>query len=230
VFLANALSPCPVTRVELDSGDNGAVVVVPDRQLSLAIGKEGQNARLCAKLSGLMVNIKSVTDAEEERIQRAADVAQQFKDSPEIAEPSAEEEITLVEAPEAQATTIEPAVELILEPESVLSIEEQLAEATLEIETARAEPDTSKAAAEPPKIPDTVWNAPKVAQQSQRIRFAEDIMAPRVNAPEEGRRKGRTGRGTEEESARSTRRSRRDQYPVDDEDTDHDDGLDDPAP
>ena len=230
VFLANALSPCPVTRVELDSGDNGAVVVVPDRQLSLAIGKEGQNARLCAKLSGLMVNIKSVTEAEEERIQRAADVAQQFKDSPEIAEPSDEEEITLVEPPEAKASTIEPAVELVLEPESVLSIEEQLAEATLEIETPQAEPDTREADAEPPKIPDTVWNAPKVAQQPQRIRFAEDIMAPRVNAPEEGRRKGRVGRAAEEESARSTRRARRDQYPVDDEDTDHDDGLDDPAP
>ena len=75
VFLANALSPCPVTRVELGPEENMATVVVPDRQLSLAIGREGQNARLCARLSGLMVNIKSVTEAEEERLQRAADAS-----------------------------------------------------------------------------------------------------------------------------------------------------------
>ena len=240
VFLANALSPCPVTRVELDPDDNGAIVVVPDRQLSLAIGKEGQNARLCAKLSGLMVNIKSVTEAEEERIQRAADVAQQLKDAPEISEPSAEAEETLVETTEAQPSETESTVEPALEPERALSIEEQLAEAALEIETASEQP-AAEAAVVPNEIPDTVWNVPQVAQQPQRIRFAEDITAPRIIVPEEGaRRRGRPARGGEGDAGRSPRRSRRDQYPVEDDDIDQmddeqtdqelDEELDDLAP
>jgi hypothetical protein len=67
-FIANALSPAKVTRVVLDDTveNRTAIVVVPDRQLSLAIGKEGQNARLSAKLTGWRIDIKSETEAEEE--------------------------------------------------------------------------------------------------------------------------------------------------------------------
>lgn len=219
VFLANALSPCPVTRVEMDPKGNGAIVVVPDRQLSLAIGREGQNARLCAKLSGLMVNIKSVTEAEELRIQRAADVAQHLKDVSEISQPS-DLEAAPEEAPQAQPTETERTLEPALEPARVLSIEEQLAEAALEAERAAQEPETVEAAAGPAEIPDTVWKVPLVAQQSRRVRFAEDIMAPRAEVPPAaGRRKARTPRrGAEEEApARSAKRSRRSDYPVEED-------------
>ena len=58
-FIANALSPSQVMRVELDHDTQSASAVVPDRQLSLAIGKEGQNARLAARLTGWSVDIKS---------------------------------------------------------------------------------------------------------------------------------------------------------------------------
>ncbi len=58
-FIANALSPSKVDRVLIDEEDKIATVVVPDYQLSLAIGKEGQNARLAAKLTGWKVDIKS---------------------------------------------------------------------------------------------------------------------------------------------------------------------------
>src|SRR3990172_4442138 len=58
-FVAHALSPAQVVNVEIDADTNTAEVVVPDRQLSLAIGKEGQNARLAAKLSGWRIDIKS---------------------------------------------------------------------------------------------------------------------------------------------------------------------------
>ncbi len=71
VFVANALSPAQVLSVELDEGDGIATVVVPDRQLSLAIGKEGQNARLAAKLTGWRIDIKSASTAEEERLAKA---------------------------------------------------------------------------------------------------------------------------------------------------------------
>src|SRR6266571_9365864 len=71
-FVARALSPAKVSSVTLgapdESGEARAVlVIVPDNQLSLAIGKKGQNARLAAKLTGLHVDIKSEGEVEEER-------------------------------------------------------------------------------------------------------------------------------------------------------------------
>ena len=64
-FIANALSPARVTNVLLDERGDGktATVIVPDDQLSLAIGREGQNARLAAKLTGWRIDIKSVAEA-----------------------------------------------------------------------------------------------------------------------------------------------------------------------
>lgn len=61
VYVANALSPAKVTRVLIDPEKNYAGVIVPDDQLSLAIGKEGQNARLAARLTGWHIDIKSET-------------------------------------------------------------------------------------------------------------------------------------------------------------------------
>lgn len=65
-FIAKALSPARVTDVFLDEDPNQgrtAIVIVPDDQLSLAIGREGQNARLGAKLTGWRIDIKSITEA-----------------------------------------------------------------------------------------------------------------------------------------------------------------------
>lgn len=59
MFVANSLQPARVSRVTLYEEDRSAVVVVPDNQLSLAIGREGQNARLAAKLTGWKIDIKS---------------------------------------------------------------------------------------------------------------------------------------------------------------------------
>ncbi|TAK35876.1 MAG: transcription termination/antitermination protein NusA [Chloroflexota bacterium] len=72
IFVANALSPAQVLSVEIDEDEKTATVVVPDRQLSLAIGKEGQNARLAAKLTGWRVDIKSQTTAKAEAVEKAA--------------------------------------------------------------------------------------------------------------------------------------------------------------
>jgi transcription termination/antitermination protein NusA len=65
VFVANALSPSKVLDVIVNEDDKATTVVVPDYQLSLAIGKRGQNARLAAKLTGWKIDIKSETDARE---------------------------------------------------------------------------------------------------------------------------------------------------------------------
>ena len=71
-FIANALSPSQVVNVEVDEDENSAVVVVPDGQLSLAIGKEGQNARLAARLTGWRIDIKSASLVKEEEKAPAA--------------------------------------------------------------------------------------------------------------------------------------------------------------
>ncbi|MEE1200046.1 MAG: transcription termination factor NusA [Christensenellales bacterium] len=65
-YIANALNPARVVSVFVSEEDKSARVIVPDNQLSLAIGKEGQNARLAAKLTGWKIDIKSQSRVEEE--------------------------------------------------------------------------------------------------------------------------------------------------------------------
>lgn len=65
ILIENALSPAKVISVIADDDEKTAKVVVPDYQLSLAIGKEGQNARLAARLTGFKIDIKSETQARE---------------------------------------------------------------------------------------------------------------------------------------------------------------------
>ena len=73
-YIANALSPAKVQSVILDEHSHikTAMVIVPDRQLSLAIGKEGQNARLAAKLTGWRIDIKSESEAQSEGLDLVA--------------------------------------------------------------------------------------------------------------------------------------------------------------
>lgn len=66
VFIANSLSPAKVLKVKVKENQKSALVIVPDYQLSLAIGKEGQNARLAAKLTNWKIDIKSESQAQEE--------------------------------------------------------------------------------------------------------------------------------------------------------------------
>ena len=95
-FVAKALSPARVREVLVDDDDKQATVIVPDDQLSLAIGREGQNARLAAKLTGWRVDIKSETefsqgdedidfDAEEQPDGRCAAVLSAGRRSPNAA-------------------------------------------------------------------------------------------------------------------------------------------------
>ncbi len=108
-FVANALQPAKVSRVRIDPDNQTALVTVPDYQLSLAIGKEGQNARLAARLTGWRIDIKSESQtAEEESRSRQAQAEQPAEPS---SEPEAEPEAG--ETPEvtspAQDRGMEPA-------------------------------------------------------------------------------------------------------------------------
>jgi N utilization substance protein A len=81
-FIANALSPAQVVEVQLRDEEHAATVIVPDKQLSLAIGKEGQNVRLAAKLSGWRIDIKSASALLDE--ERAAAEAREAAEHEQI--------------------------------------------------------------------------------------------------------------------------------------------------
>lgn len=82
-FIQAALSPAEVVRVDVDRTGMTATVIVPDHQLSLAIGKEGQNARLAARLTGYKIDIKSETQASQEDEEEDFDFDFEFEDDDE---------------------------------------------------------------------------------------------------------------------------------------------------
>ena len=90
-FIAAALSPAEVERVDVDKEGFTATVVVPDHQLSLAIGKEGQNARLAARLTGYKIDIKSESQAAQEAEE------EEYEYEYEFVEDGAEEDELIVE-------------------------------------------------------------------------------------------------------------------------------------
>ncbi len=105
-FIANALSPAQVLSVELNDKEGVATVVIPDKQLSLAIGKEGQNVRLAAKLTGWRIDIKSASAVEVERMAKA-----------ELLTETAEEAIVGEESPARTPEAMEPALVSAKPPE-----------------------------------------------------------------------------------------------------------------
>jgi len=139
-LIANALSPAKVEHVWLSAETKTATVVVPDNQLSLAIGKEGQNARLAAKLTGWRIDIKSITEAAEETALRAKQAAEAAAQRAELeakrqaaAALLAEAEKTLRE--EAMATvspgaTTEPGAPQAAEPEAIAAPAEEIVAGT----------------------------------------------------------------------------------------------------
>ncbi len=200
IFVANALSPATPVRVELREDDNIATVVVPDRQLSLAIGKEGQNARLAARLTGWKIEIRSATEFETERRGRIEPAREAVVETPpaeiaEVAEAVAADVAEVGEAVEAAAAEmpvgeiVEPLEELA-EPVSGKTAEEALLEESLLEEMApatRQEVEVGGVDLDE----ENIWAVVPVAQESASgIRFAEDIM-PEWGRRGKGKRKGR---------------------------------------
>ena len=124
IFIASALSPAQVMKVELNHDDEAAMAVVPERQLSLAIGREGQNARLAARLTGWKVDIKSDVEYQVELQERAKLAAEAQAAAAALA--AAEAELAaaqeVVEEPVADAVAVEEIqveVEVALEDSEV---------------------------------------------------------------------------------------------------------------
>jgi N utilization substance protein A len=207
-FIANALSPAHIVSVELNKEEQVATVIVPDKQLSLAIGKEGQNARLAAKLTGWRIDIKSASTAEAEKITvtRAA---------------AGEKAKTAVKEKEAEAVgevpvTEEVPAELPLTPEELGIIEEPVVAEEETVEEAEAVP-----VGEEVLVPPIVLEQPEAVGKTQ-LRFAEDIMVPRRTRTDtkpsksKKKKKGAFTRDTGEDGIKS-RKGRRDFEVVDDE-------------
>ena len=97
ILIENALSPAKVIAVMADPDEKTALVVVPDYQLSLAIGKEGQNARLAARLTGFKIDITSETQARESGdfydYEEESTETEESEEASEAEEISADEEI-----------------------------------------------------------------------------------------------------------------------------------------
>jgi N utilization substance protein A len=74
VFIAEALNPATIEKVGIDEGKKSALVVVADSQLSLAIGKNGQNVRLAARLTGWKIDIISASEYEKEKVEREREI------------------------------------------------------------------------------------------------------------------------------------------------------------
>ncbi|MFC2001096.1 transcription termination factor NusA [Chloroflexota bacterium] len=177
-FIANALSPAHILSVGLNQDDNIATVVVPDKQLSLAIGKEGQNARLAAKLTGWRIDIKSASAAEAEK--------------PAIAEPPAEATDEITEVREAEIIIQEVPVEIppLLEPIPVSA------------ETPESKASETLAAPDEDLITPPISFESQVTEEKPQLRFAEDILAPRSAKPAaKSKKKKKKGAYGKEKSA-----------------------------
>ena len=173
VMITRALSPADVGAVELDLDENTAYVVVPENQMSLAIGRDGQNARLAARLSGWRLDIKNVEQWEALRAARAAEAARIAAEeaAARLAEQEAAQRVAL-EAEEAGvdilpvAEAAEAAIAetgLITEAEPAVAVSEPVVETPVEDEIviiadrpqpmAEAVPDITTVAP-PPSEPD----------------------------------------------------------------------------
>jgi transcription termination/antitermination protein NusA len=190
VFIASSLSPAQIVAVELNKTEGQATVIVPDRQLSLAIGKEGQNARLAAKLTGWRIDIKPASVYEAERA---------------AAKP-------LVEAEEKEALK----EELPLQPESVKTkVEKEVEELSAEEE---AEEEKTEPVLEETVVGKPV-NFETKAPSKVELRFAEDILGPKASQPDsKAKKKKKSGQGkVKEEEVGRPRKARRQEFVVEDE-------------
>jgi transcription termination/antitermination protein NusA len=105
VFIAEALNPASIEKVGIDEEKKSALVVVADSQLSLAIGKNGQNVRLAAKLTGWKIDIISATEYEKEKVERDREIkaalAEEAQAQREQDEARAQQEAATASASEA---------------------------------------------------------------------------------------------------------------------------------
>ena len=213
-FIKNGLSPAVVTRVDLNPEDGTAVAVVPERQLSLAIGKEGQNARLAARMTGLKIDIISDIEAEALDVERTDTVTTET--------PAEEASAQTDEVAEAEIAEIDDTDEAEITEGEIVSEVDETPDSEPEIATDGTEEEQEKQEEDSPAIdeqileelfiedkptpdeivpvgadatsladlPDDIWNISRQAgTEPGVIRFAEDIEEIARRSASTGRRK-----------------------------------------
>lgn len=183
-FIANSLSPAKVLNVILEDGRDGrtAAVVVPDKQLSLAIGKEGQNARLAAKLTGWRIDIKSATEAAEEALRKAFEdepvrrATTEARDILAIAEEILKEKEG-VALSDGELQALSQAIQLVDEAEAALEMERAAAQQQVELEAAELAGEVVEALAEAESV--------DLLSQAAALLAAKDEVAGKIDVEEE---------------------------------------------
>ncbi len=203
VLISRALSPADVGGVDLDPDENTAYVVVPESQMSLAIGRDGQNARLAARLSGWRLDIKNVEQWEALRSARAAEAAriaaaqaEAAEEAARIAAAEAEAAATEVAAPvdpEPETVELAPVADVVAEAEALLEAAPVSETVQAEIESLITEEVVAPAEAEPEPVVEPVAAEPQeiVAQTSTEpdqvpdVDIDEDALLEALMAEEE---------------------------------------------
>jgi transcription antitermination factor NusA-like protein len=167
VFIANALSPASIVRVETNEEERSATVVVPDKQLSLAIGKGGQNARLAARLTGWRIDIKSLSMMEVE------------KAAPPVEEVAPSEAVPAVE-PVTEAILEPVTEEMIPAPEETIPVPEEVSQWVLTPAETPSEVEVPVEAEAPSKVYsiEEILSQIEAATARSQSRLAEKAPAP----------------------------------------------------
>jgi N utilization substance protein A len=196
-FIANALSPAQISQVTLDQAEGVASVVVPDRQLSLAIGKEGQNVRLAAKLTGWRIDIKSTSELEAEKAET--------QETEEVSE------ISIKDLLEPKAVTEETEETEELEPvsdEVIIEDIPDILEPVLDDVEAETEEEEEEEGEALPSLDSDLVTAPisfePVEPEKPSLRFAEDIIgAPSRSGTKTRKKKKKGGQDRDSDEGKS---------------------------
>ena len=209
-FISNSLSPAVVDSVDIDKEEETALVIVPDKQLSLAIGKDGQNARLSSRLTNWKVDIQGVsvvevdenkkTNEDEDSSVKISEIHESEKIEEEVHDKVINDQSDIKEkenkdkilAKEAQQSAQDELIALEKELEE-LEKQEKLEKDSKENEMLDVSSD------ELWQVDNSMYNTPK-KEESTGIRFAEDISG--FYEKDEGRKGGKRGGS----SAKSKRR------------------------
>ena len=209
-FISNSLSPAVVDRVDIDKEEETALVIVPDKQLSLAIGKDGQNARLSSRLTNWKVDIQGVSDVEVETPKPIVEVNEEK--TSEITQNSELEEL------EEKSISVDNTDNLIekdnkdeiLSQETEKSAQDELIALERELAELEKQEKLEKDSKENEmldvssdelwQVDDSLFGTSKKKEENTGIRFAEDISG--FYEKDEGRKGGKRGGS----SAKSKRR------------------------
>ena len=180
ILITNSLSPATVSKVSINPDDSSATVIVPKKQLSLAIGKEGQNARLAAKLTLWKIDVQAeeevIIEQPDEVVEKVSDTAS-VNNSEEVSISESSESVQIIEEvfdetileDSPKAKTVDEEAELMALEKEIQELEQKEQE---EIKQKKQKEDILDFSSE------DIWNLDGVDSKDkadETIRFAEDI-------------------------------------------------------